>query len=91
MFTVEPSLVVRFIHNGDHFEAIIEEVQGLHFSPPQTAVLSVNGATLREAYNNFKKAAQRLQRERKLPPGTSITFKYLVLAASKATRAAQVH
>ncbi len=46
--------------------------------------LSVEGATLGDAYDNFKLALQDLQRARVVSPGIAITFRYVVHSASSA-------
>lgn len=85
---MEPTLVVRFVHKASRFRAIIERTQGLHLSGQQTARLSVEGATLGDAYDNFKLALQGLQRARVVSPGIAITFRYVVHSAGEAAHAA---
>ncbi len=86
---MEPTLVVQFVHKASRFRAIIERTQGLRLSGQQTARLSVEGATLGDAYDNFKLALQGLQRARVVSRGIAITFKYVVHSASEAAHAAQ--
>lgn len=86
---MEPNLVVRFVHQASHFRAVIERTQGLHLSGQQTARLSVDGATLGDAYDNFKLALQGLQRARVVSPDIAITFKYVVHSPGKVAHAAQ--
>jgi hypothetical protein len=50
----------------------------------------VEGATLGDAYDNFKLALQGLQRTRQVSRGISITFKSVVHSANHAADAAQV-
>jgi hypothetical protein len=81
---MEPTLVVRFVQKASLVRAIIESAQGLHLSGQQTTRLSVEGATLGDAYENFKLALQGLQRARVVSPGIAITFRYVVHSASSA-------
>ncbi len=84
---MEPNLVVRFVHKSSRFRVIIESAQGLHLSGQQTARLSVEGATLGDAYDHFKLALQGLQRARVISPGIAVTFRYVVHSAGKAAQA----
>lgn len=78
MLMMKSSLVVRFVRKANRFQAIVEQVQGMHLSRQQLAHFSVEGATLGDAYDSFKLIVQGLQRRREMSRDVAITFKYLV-------------